>query len=78
MKIEGYVICCPINTWGDETKDKWHPYSNTFGHTAQEAWIRYLCIYPSNDDWDRKVQAWINRGYCPKKVVMEVFFEDHS
>lgn len=72
MKIEGYVICCPVNTWGDETKPKFHPFDHTFGETAHVAWIRWLCMTPDSSDWDEKQQAWINRGYCPKKATIEV------
>ena len=75
MKIEGYVICCPVNTWGDETKHTWHPYEYTFDKTAQQAWIRWLNIHPDSDDWDRRIQFWIRCGYCPKKTTMEVDFE---
>lgn len=73
MKIEGYVICMPINTWGDKTKSPWHPFSHTFGATAKEAWIRYLNLSPfESDDWDTKQTHFINCGYCVKEATLEV------
>ena len=72
MKVYGYVICQPINTWGSKKLDPWHPFTHTFGTTAQESWIRFLGIQPSHDEWDRRQQAWINRGYCPKITIMEI------
>ena len=72
MKIEGYVICCPYNTWGDKTLSGWHPLEYTFGKTAHEAWIRFLSIRPDDERWDRFQTSWINRGYCPKKTTMEI------
>jgi hypothetical protein len=72
MKIEGYVICGPINTWGDETKSPWHPHEDTFAKTKTEAWARFMNIRPHDIDWDRKITRWVNLGYCPKHTTMEV------
>lgn len=72
MKIKGYVICTPINTWGDETKSPWHPHTDSFGKTPLEAWIRFLNITPSDADWDRKITHWVKCGHCPKHTTMEV------
>lgn len=71
-KIEGYVICQPVNTWGNKDISSWHLHHHTFGETAHQSWIRWLCMTPDSDDWDRKQTAWINRGYCAKKATMEV------
>lgn len=71
-KIEGYIICSPINTWGDETKDKWLPLDWTFGTTPTTAWIRFLGMRPDNAEWDRHIHGWVNRGYCPKKATIRI------
>ena len=72
MKIEGYVICQPINTFGDETKTPWWPKTWSFGRTPHEAWQRYLNIEPNHPDWDRMQQHYIDCGLCPKKATMDV------
>jgi len=72
MKIEGYVICTPINTWGDKTKSPWHPHEDTFSKTVTEAWALFMNIRPDDDEWDRKITRWVSLGYCPKKATMEV------
>ena len=72
MKIEGYVICQPVETWGNKDVSPWHPRPYTFGTTPYEAWTRFLMMTQSDADWDRKLLAWTNRGYCPKKTTMEI------
>jgi|688.fasta_scaffold1002727_2 hypothetical protein len=68
MKIEGYVICCPIK-FGDHP---WYPREHTFARTATEAWALFMNIRPDDIEWDRKITRWVNLGYCPKKTTMEV------
>lgn len=72
MKIEGYVICMPLNTGGDHTKNPWHPREHTFARTKIEAWALFMDIRPDDVDWDRKITRWVNLGYCPKEATMEV------
>lgn len=72
MRIVGYVICSPINTWGDTTKSQWWPHDHTFGRTALEAWILFLKKRPEDDDWDRVINNYVDRGYCPKKATMDI------
>lgn len=73
MNIKGYVICVPVNTWGDETKDKWWPRYETFGKTPHESWIRFLGCRPEDDDtFDRKRNHYVGLGYCVKETTMEV------
>ncbi len=72
MKIEGYVICGPINTWGDESKSPWHPHTDSFGTTATEAWARFMNIAPDDVHWDRKITHWVKCGHCPKHATLEV------
>ena len=62
----------PLNTGGDKTKPQWHPREHSFGATATEAWSRFLNTTPDDIDWDRLQTWWINKGYCPKEVTMEV------
>ena len=72
MKIEGYVICMPLITWGDETKPQYHPREHSFGNSPTEAWIRFMNIRPDDPEWDRKITHWVKCGHCPKHATMEV------
>lgn len=76
MKIEGYVICQPVNTWGDKTKVPWNPRMDSFGATMQEAWSRLMWhnhnVNYENPGWYRFQNEYVKRGYCPKKATMEV------
>jgi hypothetical protein len=76
MKIKGYVMCQPINTWGDETKPEWLPKTYTFSSTPLECWIRWINIPYGDGEWDRKIQAWIDRGYCIKNAEMEIKLDE--
>ena len=78
MKIKGYVICQPIETWGDKTKSKWLAKPYTFSQTPPEAWIRWINIPYGHDDWDRRLQAWVNKGYCVKEAEMDVKIDEES
>ena len=76
MKIEGYVICQPVNTWGNSDVCPWHPETSTFGHTPLESWIRFLMAMHKIDyrhnRWYEMQNHYVNRGYCPKKASMEI------
>lgn len=73
IKISGYVICAPINTWGDETKSPWHPHEHTFGKTPHESWIRFFSSRPEDDDsFDRKRNHYVGSGYCVKKADLSI------
>ena len=78
MKIDGFVICQPVNTCGNKSIDPWNPFETTFGHTMQEAWSKFLWqrhkINYENDGWYRFQNAYVKRGYCPKKASMKVEF----
>ena len=71
MKIEGYVICCPIS-WNEQGDPDFMPREHTFGKTPTEAWIRFMDIRPDDNEWDRKITHWVKCGYCPKHATLEV------
>lgn len=75
QKIDGYVICQPIETWGNKTLPKWYCHHRSFGTTPTEAWSRWLCIGYGTFDWDRKINFYMNRGYRIKKATLIVDLE---
>lgn len=75
MKVEGYIICQPRSPWQEE---KWHPKEWTFGTNTVSPWIRYTGCQYGDDNWDRVIQAWVDRGYCLKKATLEVHLDEEG
>lgn len=76
MIINGFVICQPVNTWGNKTIPPWHPFTSTFGKTPLQAWINFLMsghkVDYGHSRWYEMQNHYINRGYCVKETNMDV------
>lgn len=74
MKVDGYVIVPPLNSWDEQHKDKiWSNYYPSFALTPVDAWRRY--IHPDNTkdtDFSIVVQRFHDRGYRVKKATLEI------
>lgn len=77
MKVDGYVIVPPLNSWDQQHKDSiWGSYYPSFGLTPVEAWRRYIHRDNFKDmDFGIVVQRFHDRGYRVKKATLEIHDE---
>jgi hypothetical protein len=72
MKMDGYVVVPPVNSWDDKEAVWLDTGYRSFGKTSIEAWIRFTGYTYDDPDRSIKIQRWHDGGYRLKKATLEI------
>ena len=77
MKVDGYVIVPPLNSWDEKNKDAiWARGYPSFARTPVEAWHRHIHPDQTKDKgFSIVVQRFHDMGYRVKKATLEIHDE---